>query len=1104
MSESRLPQAKPREFTPEQQSAIEYRRLDACVVAGPGSGKTTVLVERYKRLVEREGMNPNQILAITFTEKAAANMKSRLAAEFRGDAIRLRELERGWVSTIHGFCNRLLRENAIAAGLDPRFVMLDERQAEDLRSGCMNSALDIIVAERREEALGLIDMIQGPMFLAGQLKSVYDAILAAGRTISQVRVVPSPQAGGPDASGLADILLAIVSQWTDAMTNTPTRREQKGDLQEWALRLEAARAAPFDVVQALLDACPLNLGRVHPDAKEPLRSFREAVELYESAAVDAHTAPSRALVFDVLEHFDELYRRRKTEMSALDFNDLERRGIQLLRENTDVRKRVREQFRQIMLDEYQDINEQQADLVALLRDEDKFFAVGDPNQSIYGFRHARPEIFRKYRDEVAETARHSVEILQNFRSRKAILQTVEALLNAANGIDERELLPQRVFHEKVEPAVEILRILATDKDEAPEREARWLAYRILEMRNSLVLTAKAGTRLAEFRDMAILCRVGDAMQPILDALDDAGIPYVCGRRQSFLAQREGLDIRAALHTIANPRDEVSLATVLRSQLVGLSDEALLRLKLQGRSLVSGLNSVDFDTALLAGFALDDAAKLGSFLGNLKRWRMAQAVVSLDVLISRVLTESGFRWQPGTVKGDNVEEFLRLARGRDTGRSLAEFLIDLESVEDAASKEAELSDEDQGNRVQVMTTHAAKGLEFPVTIIAAMEREGRKGAPTVSYTPEYGLGIRWKDSKAKARDGFKDTWAKANADRLKEREEEEGNRLLYVAMTRAEEHLILSYSLTGKSAGAWAKRVDEYFQLKGQPASEETMITRVADSFVTVRIAAADPPVMKLERAESVDAVAVMARPAVSGQHDSTANVTSLVAFGICPRRYYLQRYLGWSSGRARRFDPEDLPEAEDEAADPSAAELGTMVHGVLAGLPGPFPPRAMELAEVFTSSELGQRAARAGKVEREWDFIIEVEGTLVRGTVDLWFRDEQGQVIVDYKTDDVSPEGARGKAKEYAPQLALYAIALGQARAYLHFLRPNVVVEVSVGESAQAAVRGLIRELGEAQNSLQFEMRVADHCRTCSFYKGMCPAEAASGVDEVEGSVGPE
>ena len=1090
-----------REFTGEQQSAIEYRRLDACVVAGPGSGKTTVLVERYKRLVEREGMNPSQILAITFTEKAAANMKSRLAAEFRGDAARLRELERGWVSTIHGFCNRLLRENAIAAGLDPRFIMLDERQAEDLRSGCMNSALDTMVAERREEALGLIDTIQAPMFLAGQLKSVYDAILAAGRTIQEVRTVPSPLAGGPDAAGLADILLAIVSQWGDAMINTPTRREQKRDLQEWALRLREANEAGFGEIKLLLDSCPLNLGRVHPDAKKPLRAFRQAVESYEAKAVDEYTVPVRALVFDVLELFDELYRRRKTELGALDFNDLELRAIQMLREHADVRKRVREQFRQVMLDEYQDINQQQAELVALIRGADQFFAVGDPNQSIYGFRHARPEIFREYRDEVVSQGKHSAEILHNFRSRAAILATVEALLNSANGIDSRQLLPKRLFHDKVEPAVEILRVLASDKDEAPEREARWIAWRILAMRGSLALTGKEGIRLAEFRDMAILCRVGDVMQPILDALDDAGIPYVCGRRQSFLTQREGLDIRAALHTIANPRDEVALATVLRSQLVGLSDEALLRLKMQSHSLISGLNVVGFDRSRLEGFAAEDAEKLGSFLRNLKRWRAAQAVVSLDVLISRVLTESGFRWQPGTVKGDNVEEFLRLARGRDAGRSLADFLVELESVEDAASKEAELSDEDQGNRVQVMTTHAAKGLEFPVTIIAAMEREGRKGSPTVSYTPEFGMGIRWTDVRAKEKDGLKDSWAKANGDRLKDREEEEGNRLLYVAMTRAEEHLILSYSLTGKSVGGWAKRVDEYFQLKGQPAALEPVIARTGEFAVTARIVDADPPVLKLERSAAEAAVAVMERPEVSGQHDSTANVTSLVAFGICPRRYYLQRYLGWTSGRARRFDPEELPEAEDEVADTSAAELGTMVHAILAGVTGAWPTRALELADVFQSSELGHRASRAAKAEREWDFIIDVAGTLVRGTVDLWFRDDAGQVIVDYKTDDVSAEGAMAKAGEYAPQLALYAIALGQSRGFLHFLRPNVVVEVAVGEVAQAEVRRLIRELGTAQNSLQFDMKVGDHCRTCSFYGGMCPADT-SGGHETEGPVG--
>src|SRR3954447_15683397 len=120
-------------FTPHQLDAVAWKKLDACVVAGPGSGKTTVLVERYRALVEEHGFDPRQILAITFTEKAAANMKAKLAHTFRHDDLRLRELEFAWVSTIHGFCARLLRENAIAAGIDPRFVVIDARESDDLQ-----------------------------------------------------------------------------------------------------------------------------------------------------------------------------------------------------------------------------------------------------------------------------------------------------------------------------------------------------------------------------------------------------------------------------------------------------------------------------------------------------------------------------------------------------------------------------------------------------------------------------------------------------------------------------------------------------------------------------------------------------------------------------------------------------------------------------------------------------------------------------------------------------------------------------------------------------------------------------------------------------------
>ena len=271
------------------------------------------------------------------------------------------------------------------------------------------------------------------------------------------------------------------------------------------------------------------------------------------------------------------------------------------------------------------------------------------------------------------------------------------------------------------------------------------------------------------------------------------------------------------------------------------------------------------------------------------------------------------------------------------------------------------------------------------------------------------------------------------------------------------------------------------------------------STPAVRIVDFDPPAEVLEPHVPAAEAVLVPRPESRDQHDTTVNVTSLTAFAACPRKYYLQRYLGWGGSRGRRFDPEDLPLPEDEGTE-SAAELGTMVHEILAGKPGPWPPAALDLAAVFDASDLGRRAGNADRVEREWDFIAEIEATLVRGTVDLWFQDERGRVIVDYKTDDISAADAVSRAAEYGPQLALYTVALGESRAFLHFLRPNVVVEVPVGAEALAKARRLITDLRRAQNSLAFELQTGEHCHSCPFYRGLCPAEL-SGVNEEESTV---
>src|SRR5436305_6979395 len=149
-------------FTPLQQEAVTWREKDVCVVAGPGSGKTTVLVERFFRLVENHGFGLPQILAITFTEKAAANMKAKIAKAFESDPARHGEVENAWISTIHGFCTRLLKENAVAAGIDPGFSVLDQYEAEDLQRECMTEALDTTLAERRSETLALMAALSQP------------------------------------------------------------------------------------------------------------------------------------------------------------------------------------------------------------------------------------------------------------------------------------------------------------------------------------------------------------------------------------------------------------------------------------------------------------------------------------------------------------------------------------------------------------------------------------------------------------------------------------------------------------------------------------------------------------------------------------------------------------------------------------------------------------------------------------------------------------------------------------------------------------------------------------------------------------------------------
>ncbi len=641
-------------------------------------------------------------------------------------------------------------------------------------------------------------------------------------------------------------------------------------------------------------------------------------------------APQRELLIDILRRFDRQYRERKRQAGALDFADLEEFAVRLLVAHPDTRARIQGQFDHILMDEFQDTNGQQAHLLELVRPPDRFYAVGDINQSIYGFRHAEPQGFLDYRAEVERRGRRLVNLADNFRSRPEILSAVETIVDGVNGVERRSLVAGREFEQPRPVCVDV--VAATDL----EMEAQWVARRILEAD-------------FDFKDVAVLVRNTDVMAAFAAAFDKAGIPYLVNRGKGFYETREVNDLTSLLRVIANPRDEISLATVLRSPLVAASDESLLRLKMMGDNIGASLMRLASESG--AEFDAEDYGKLSRFRDRLREWRVRREYVSFDRLLLAAIDDCGYRGGP------NIDKFLAQARNAASRLSLDEFVEELALVRASDPREPDAPPEGSANAVQVMTVHSAKGLEFPMVFVAALHKGVETKLPVVTFSPRIGLGARWRNPAVRQdeEDLFQHEIHKERA----KRESDESHRLLYVAMTRAEQQLVLSFS--GKQPKEWAKLVADKLQLP-LDTNRDDLLTRTAPDGKpwSLRLLVTDrnpesPVGQALRPVNSEDNTELVAPPELTEQQNSNATVTELAAFANCPRQYYLGHYLGFE-GRPRK-----LAEAE-EVGGLSASELGTQVHELLAGKPVLEPDEeALRLAEVFRQSPLGRRLERASR-----------------------------------------------------------------------------------------------------------------------------------------------
>jgi len=1054
-------------LTGEQRAAVQRLGQDVCVDAGPGSGKTRVLVERFRWRVQN-GLSPRRILAVTFTEKAANEIKQRLAREFQNRPELRAEIEHAHVSTVHGYCARLLREHAIQAGIDPQFEVLEAAEAAAELAAASEETLDAIFQERPQAVRELLEAVDfsDP---AGSLGRVHEAmrITAAGWR------EPPPQADLDAFRDLQESLTKIVTAWPQGWSENQQAVLER--VQSWGRRVLALPRTPVALphLQVLGEFdCDLRRLKRNNPVYEEISTIKNSLLLRARQTLIAeYYAPQRALLREALERLEGAYRKRKEARNALDFADLEEHAIRLLRENPGLRERVRESFDEVLMDEYQDTNPLQATLIGLIRKPDGFFAVGDINQSIYGFRHADPEVFRRYREEVLSQGRPVDHLRENHRTRAGILSAVAAILSGAPGIEPHELIAARKFAEQTDPSVEVIAASGPSTEEAAVLEAQWVARRIRE--------------LGRFSDTAVLVRNVNALPPFEQAFRDFDVPYVIARGKHFFEAQEVTDLVHWLRVMVNPRDELSLAAVLRSPLVGASDESLLRLKQLG-NLGAALHRLEGASNWDAG----DLERLNRFRDQLSAMRAECDQVAPDRLLARAIDSADYENGLSPRARANVRKFLGLVREWFARRPgpLSGLIEELESLRESDPDEASAPPDDSSNAVRVITIHSAKGLEFPIVFLAALHKGVARNSPPLAFSPNAGLVARWRDPVTGK--SVTDLPYAAFSEELKRKEEQEEHRLFYVAMTRAEEHLALSFATTERGPQNWAAKVVSGLGLGMQPGSEPPFPVRVLDAST----APEKPAPLAAQAAGGTEERLV--RPEVTGQHDATASVTSAWLYQACPRRYFLARYLGWDQPSSEPVGQAVSPATgRSQTHDLDAGEFGTQVHNLLAGLPVRDPdPRALELAARFQASHLGRRAAAAVRTEREFDFLMDLEDVLLHGRIDLWFEEGGELVLIDYKTDDVEAGEATGHAGAYALQLHLYALALERLtgrlpdQAYICLLRPDLAVPIALDAGSLEQARETVRALRCAQSTLDFPLRVGPHCYRCPYFRGLCPA----------------
>jgi ATP-dependent helicase/nuclease subunit A len=1059
------------------------------VEASAGTGKTAALVDRYLALV-LSGRPVERIVAITFTDKAAAELRDRVRGELdmrlalETDAGRLQLIEtaltgldRAQISTIHAFCQGLLRFFAVLAGIDPAFEVQDEVASERRFEERWRAYLDELGSDQTAvDAVGrVLDLGMTPRYL----QELAHALWSRGELAERLEREPliAPPATWPDLSQLQEELVSL------AATTVPEDDRLLQRILSTIALLDNLIASPLQR-EAILVAESFSLnprlgtyGRAgNWKGAVPIAEAREATSRVIQTLLDTLSNLRSAALADLMPlvvRFVTEETRERGRDGALMFDDLILKVRNVLRDIPDAQVRFRNRYDALLVDEFQDTDPLQAEIaLAFATDPStgrpepgRLFLVGDPKQSIYRFRRADMAMYAHTRGALLDAGSASVELSLNRRSQPGIIDWVNHVFQRVIGpglVESvqppyQDLAPQRQ-DALVGPAVAYF---GNEVDESAavtrQREARLVAaycrdalrqgWQVYDRRAEAV-------RPARFGDIAVLLPARTILQPLERALADEGIPYRVEGGSLVYATQEVRDLINCLTAIDDPSDDVAVVAALRSPAYACSDVEIAAYRLQQNG---SFNYLWPELDSLEG-------RVPEALRQLRAWHQRRGDHSLAALVDGFISDRRLV-ESGLLDSGNRNAFRRArflveqartfeAGGPETLRAFVEWLE--RRAGDAIYDHEGAALDDDEDAVRVLTIHAAKGLEFPIVFLAGLGAAPRN-QPGI-------LGLERSDGRIAVQAGrVSIRFALGPVDEVlageRAHEAAERDRLLYVGATRARDHLIVSLFHKLGSRDTAAARLMEAgaAELADQLPPVAIVQRSTAAPFDGLSVDSADEEGFEAAREGLIDRARTLRYTSATAlaRDDALAEEKEEREDEGEP---WTRGRGGTHLGRAVHAALQSLPWDADDATIEAVATAQTVAEAI--------PNRAADAARlirVALNSPAAQRARVARRALREVPFAFKQPDTnppiVIEGFADLVIENEDGIEIVDWKTDAVEASAVEERLKKYRTQAGLYVLGIERATkrrvtavSYV-FVSPNQ--ERSPGDPVELAAAAL-------------------------------------------------